>query len=72
MTHEIPGIHPIFVIPTPGGDTGPHTSGFAEAAGTYDSFLRALDVGKGLAIAGYQILADPQLRQQAWNEYANK
>ncbi|KAJ5814340.1 uncharacterized protein N7503_001090 [Penicillium pulvis] len=72
VTHEIPGIHPMFVIPTPGGVTGPHTSGFAEAAGTYDSFLRALDVGKGLASAGYQILADPELRQQAWDEHANK
>lgn len=72
MTHEIPGIHPMFVILTPGDDTGPHTPEFAEAAGTYDSFLRALDVGRGLATAGYQILADPQLRQQAWKEHAMK
>ncbi|KAJ5655234.1 hypothetical protein N7507_007184 [Penicillium longicatenatum] len=72
VTHEIPGIHPMFVIPTPGGDMGPHTPGFAEAAGTYDLFLRALDVGKGLATAGYQILADRQLRHEAWNEHVNK
>jgi hypothetical protein len=72
VTHEIPGIHPMFVIPTPGGDMGPHTPGFAEAAGTYDSFLRALDVGKGLATAGYQILANRQLRHQAWNEHVSK
>jgi hypothetical protein len=72
VTHEIPGIQPMFVIPTLIGDTGPHTPGFAEAAGTYDSFLRALDVAKGLATAGYQILADPQLRRQTWKEHVNK
>ncbi|KAJ5709243.1 hypothetical protein N7493_010577 [Penicillium malachiteum] len=71
VTHEIPGIHPLFLIPTPEG-SGPHTPGFAAAAGTYGSFLCALDVGKGLAVAGYQLLADPDLRQKAWDEHLRK
>ncbi|KAJ5735496.1 uncharacterized protein N7483_000621 [Penicillium malachiteum] len=71
VTHQIPGIHPLFLIPTPEGRE-PHTPRFATAAGTYGSFLCALDTGKGLAAAGYQLLADPDLRQKAWSEHLKK
>jgi hypothetical protein len=41
-----------------------HTPGFAKAAGTVDSFLRAIDCAKGLAAVGVDVLTNSQLANE--------
>ena len=51
VTYECPGFHGAFGIETEGGQ-GNHTLGFAKAAGTDESYRRAVECGKGMAFVG--------------------
>ncbi|KAJ5803142.1 uncharacterized protein N7503_005592 [Penicillium pulvis] len=57
VSYAVPGIHAFFVIDAPAG-TGPHQHGFAAAAGTQDSFERALTAGSFLALTAMDLLVD--------------
>lgn len=57
VCYECPGFHGAFGIDTPEGQ-GNHTKGFAAAAGTDDSFERAVECGKGMALVGWKMIQD--------------
>lgn len=57
VCYECPGFHGAFGIDTVVGQ-GNHTKGFAAAAGTDDSFARAVECGKGMALVGWRMLQD--------------
>lgn len=59
----------MFAIETDDPHTGPHSPGFAKAAGSREAFIRALDCAKGIAAAGYEILTNEDIARQAWNDF---
>ncbi|KAF9769660.1 hypothetical protein IL306_012903 [Fusarium sp. DS 682] len=69
VTYCLPGIHPMFAIGTEDPSIQPHTPKFAGAAGTREAFERALDCGKGLAVTACEMLLQPELMDQARDEF---
>ncbi|PNP59305.1 hypothetical protein FNYG_14952 [Fusarium nygamai] len=69
VTYCLPGIHPMFAIGTEDPTIQPHTPKFAGAAGTRKAFERALDCGKGLAATACEMLRQPELMDQARDEF---
>ncbi|KEZ43677.1 Podospora anserina S mat+ genomic DNA chromosome 2, supercontig 2 [Scedosporium apiospermum] len=57
VTYECPGFHGAFGIDTNPGQ-GNHTKGFSAAAGTRDSYRRAMEAAKGMAAVGWKVLTD--------------
>lgn len=57
VCYECPGFHGAFGIDTRAGE-GNHTKGFAAAAGTDESFDRAVECGKGMALVAWKMLGD--------------
>lgn len=57
VTYECPGFHGAFGIVTEGGE-GNHTLAFAKAAGNDESYRRAVECGKGMALVGWKVLMD--------------
>ncbi|KLU90325.1 hypothetical protein MAPG_09289 [Magnaporthiopsis poae ATCC 64411] len=57
VTYECPGFHGAFGIDTEVGQSN-HTLAFAAAAGTDESFRRAVACGKGMALAAWRVLSD--------------
>jgi metal-dependent amidase/aminoacylase/carboxypeptidase family protein len=57
VTYECPGFHGAFGIDTEVGQSN-HTPAFAAAAGTGESFARALGCGRGMALVGWRVLTD--------------
>ncbi|RBR13516.1 uncharacterized protein FIESC28_08144 [Fusarium coffeatum] len=69
VTYCLPGIHPMFSIGTEDPLIQPHTPKFAEAAGTKEALIRALDCGKGLAATACEMLLQPELLEKAREEF---
>ncbi|KAK4158763.1 p-aminobenzoyl-glutamate hydrolase subunit B [Cladorrhinum sp. PSN259] len=68
VSYQCPSFHGAFGIKTGHGEAN-HTKGFAVAAGTEDSFARAIECGKGMASVGWKVLADDEFAEQikkAW------
>ena len=57
VSYETPSFHGGFGITTKQGEAN-HTHGFAAVAGTDDSFSRAIECGKGMALVGWRVLTD--------------
>ena len=62
VSHVVPSIHPIYAIPTTGGN---HTPDFATAAATNKSHDATFVAAKAMAQAGLDWLTDPALRDRA-------
>jgi len=62
VTYEIPSIHPVFAIPSPGGSN--HTPAFADAARTVEAHKACIAVTKALAITSVRLLQDDQFLEQ--------
>ncbi|KAK6335715.1 hypothetical protein TWF730_003093 [Orbilia blumenaviensis] len=67
VSYSVPAMQAAFQIDS--GAAVNHTPGFMKAAGTEDAFNRALDVAKGLAGAGFDILSSAEIRKEAKNAY---
>lgn len=68
VCYECPGFHGAFGIDTAAGE-GNHTKGFAAAAGTDDSFDRALECGKGMALVGWRMLQDDAFAEEVTTDW---
>jgi len=60
ISQAIPSLHSGFSIPGTTIPTGPHTPGFAAAAGTPAAFEAALKVGRALALVGWEVLTNDE------------
>ncbi|PKS08716.1 hypothetical protein jhhlp_004769 [Lomentospora prolificans] len=69
VTYECPGFHGAFGIETEQGQ-GNHTKGFTAAAGTEDSYKRAMDCAKGMAVVGWRVLTDDAFANKVQTEWA--
>ena len=68
---EFPSIQPGFAIYNENGSLpsgGPHTAPFEVAAGSERSFLKALEVAKGLAGVAVDVLTTEGMADEAWEE----
>jgi amidohydrolase len=68
VTYACPGFHGAFGIDTKEGEAN-HTKGFATAAGTKESFERAIEWGKGMALVGWKVLTDDQFAAEMKQEW---
>jgi len=68
VTYECPGLHAAFGIATKEGQ-GNHTVGFAEAAGTDESYELALECGNAMALVGWRILTDDSFAEKMTREW---
>ncbi|KAK3693140.1 hypothetical protein B0T22DRAFT_34330 [Podospora appendiculata] len=66
VSYAVPSLMPGFSI---AGESGPHTPGFAKAAGTREAFERAMRAGKALAGTAADVLAVEGLREEVWAEW---
>ncbi|KAK6343166.1 hypothetical protein TWF718_008539 [Orbilia javanica] len=66
VSYSVPAMQAAFQINT---ESVNHTPGFAKAAGTEDAFNRALEVAKGLAGAGFDVLSNAEIRQKVKDAY---
>jgi hypothetical protein len=57
VSHIVPGIHPIYSIPTPEKASN-HTPEFAEAAGTDEAYRLTILTAKGMAATAWKVLVD--------------
>jgi hypothetical protein len=60
VTYECPGIHAFVGIPAAPGCNN-HTPGFTAAAGTREAHELCIAASKGMAIAGWNVLADDEV-----------
>jgi hypothetical protein len=58
----------MFGIPCPPGASN-HTLGFAAAAGTDQAFEQAIMAAKGMAVAGWKVLADDSVAAAVRRDY---
>lgn len=68
VCYECPGFHGAFGIATNEGEAN-HTKGFAAAAGTDDSFERAIECGKGMAVVAWRVLTDDAFAETMRKEW---
>lgn len=68
VCYQCPGFHGAFGIDTPVGQ-GNHTKGFAAAAGTDESFERAVECGKGMALVGWRVLDDDAFADEVMRDW---
>ncbi|CAK7209660.1 hypothetical protein SBRCBS47491_000517 [Sporothrix bragantina] len=68
VCYECPGFHGAFGIDAPPG-AGNHTPGFTGAAGTEDAFQRAVQCGRGMAVAGLKVLEDAEFAKSIREEW---
>ncbi|KAH8882278.1 hypothetical protein GQ53DRAFT_459940 [Thozetella sp. PMI_491] len=68
VCYACPGFHGAFGIETKVGEAN-HTKGFAAAAGTEESFRRAIECGKGMAAVGWRVLIDDAFAAVAKKEW---
>lgn len=68
VCYECPGFHGAFGIDTPVGE-GNHTKGFAAAAGTDESFERAVECGKGMAVVAWRVLSDDGFADEVMQDW---
>jgi hypothetical protein len=66
----VPGLHACYLIPTP-PNAANHTPGFTAAARTEEAHRLTLDTGKGMAAAGWRVLAEAEFASEVkkgWEE----
>ncbi len=68
VCHECPGFHGVFGIGTKEGEAN-HTHGFAAAAGTEESFERALECGRSMAAVAWRVLSDDGFAARVQTEW---
>ncbi|KAL8299027.1 hypothetical protein RB597_007590 [Gaeumannomyces tritici] len=68
VTYECPGFHGAFGIDTEVGQSN-HTPAFAAAAGTVESFRRAVGCGRGMALAAWRVLSDDAFAEEMRAEW---
>lgn len=68
VCYQCPGFHGAFGIETKRGEAN-HTKGFAAAAGTEDSFERAMECGKGMASVAWKVLTDDAFADQIKSDW---
>lgn len=68
MSYVVPTLHSAFTIRASEG-VSPHHPSFAAAAGTDAAHEEALIVGKGLALTGWEMVADAGLLKQAREQW---
>ena len=68
VCYVCPGFHGAFGIKTGEGE-GNHTKGFAAAAGTEDSFQKAIECGKGMSLVGWRVLTDDDFAAEMKSEW---
>lgn len=66
VSHVVPAIHPLFAIPTRGGN---HTPEFAEAAATPDAHAAMLTAAKALAMTALDLFYRPDLLARVKQEF---
>ncbi|KAK6505877.1 hypothetical protein TWF481_007767 [Arthrobotrys musiformis] len=66
VSYSVPAMQAAFQISS---DSVNHTPGFMRAAGTKEALDRALDVAKGLAGAGFDVLSNATIRQEVKDSY---
>lgn len=69
ISQEMPSLHPMFGLSCKPGDNI-HSAGFAEVAGTRESFDMAVVVGKSLASTGWNLLTEKGLFFEAQQGFA--
>lgn len=68
VCYACPGFHGAFGIDTQEGEAN-HTKGFAAAAGTDDSFERAMECGRGMALVAWRVLSDDDFAEKVHREW---
>jgi len=68
VCYQCPGFHGVFGIDTKEGEAN-HTKGFTAAAGTAESFERALDCGRGMAAVAWKLLSDDAFAERVKTEW---
>lgn len=68
VSHVVPSLHSIFCLEE-AGDSNPHQKPFAKVAAGYKAHLSAVNIGKGLAQATYDLLVDDSLLEQARSDW---
>ncbi len=68
VCYQCPGFHGVFGIATKEGEAN-HTKGFTAAAGTVESFERALDCGRGMAAVAWKLLSDDVFAERVKTEW---
>ncbi|HIU16870.1 MAG TPA: peptidase dimerization domain-containing protein [Candidatus Avidesulfovibrio excrementigallinarum] len=71
VSHHLPCIHPFFAV---GCDPGLelHSRAFAEACGRETAFRQLCTAAKILALTGYEVLSDPELRRRIRDEFLSR
>ena len=68
VSYVIPSFHGGFAIPCPPGAYN-HTPGFTACAGTDEAHDLAVLTSKGMAIAGWKVLADDDVAKKIWDDF---
>ncbi|KAK4467175.1 p-aminobenzoyl-glutamate hydrolase subunit B [Cladorrhinum samala] len=68
VCYQCPSFHGAFGIETKQGEAN-HTKGFTAAAGTEDSFERAMECGKGMASVAWKVLTDDVFADQIKSDW---
>jgi hypothetical protein len=69
VSHVVPAIQPIFVIP---GDIGNHTPAFTALAATDAAFEVTLRAGTGLAWTAIDLFTNPDLLTEVTREFERR
>jgi hypothetical protein len=68
VTYACPSLFGTFGIATTDGVAN-HTKGFTAVAGTQDSFQRAIECGKGMAMVAWRVLTDDGFAEEMTKEW---
>lgn len=68
VCYECPGFHGAFGISTGEGEAN-HTKGFARVAGTEESFEKAVECGRGMALVAWKVLVDDEFAESVQREW---
>lgn len=73
LTHELPGIHPLFNILNLKGEddssAGLHTTAFAHAAAQPLGHVATLRAAKSLAMTGVECIRDPEFLKRVKRDF---
>jgi amidohydrolase len=67
VSHMLPAIHPTIAVAPP--EVAIHTEEFREYAASEEGHRALLDAAKALAMTCVDLLADPDILRQAWEEF---
>jgi hypothetical protein len=68
VSYVVPSFHGGFTIPCPPGAYN-HTPGFTACAGTDEAHDLAVLTSKGMAVAGWKVLADDSVAKNVWDDF---